>query len=793
MYFSKLINVIVVVFLLVVENGFAQQKFTISGYVKDAETGESFVGATISNIDNKAQATQTNLYGFYSISLIKNTYKLSIDALGKQQKIIEVNLNKSIVQNIELSDKIIEVKEITISAEKSDKNVRSTDMGKIDLSMDKIKSLPAFMGEVDILKAIQLMPGVKTSGDGNSGFYVRGGGPDQNLILLDGAQIYNPFHLLGFFSVFNSNAINNLELYKGAMPANYGGRLASVLDVSMNEGNNIHWKVDGGIGLIASRLTLQGPLVKDKVSCIFSVRRSYADLIISPFLPYIKKAKDFIGTRVYFYDLNAKINWIINDKNRIFLSGYFGQDKFRYTDKAADFSASVPWGNTVSTFRWNHLFSSKIFMNTSVILSDFKFQFKATQDDFEASLTSGIRDVTLKTDFDIFPNILHKTKAGFQYTYHTFTPFKSEAKQADTNFDLGNPVYLYANEAAAYINDEFDWTDWLKINAGLRYSYFRQIGPFDRYVKNEIEQIIDTVSYKAGENIKTYGGFEPRFSVRFTTSKTTSIKMAYTKNYQYLHLASLSGISLPTDVWIPSTSIIKPQIGNQYSVGFYKNFMQNMFEASVEVYYKTMQNQVEFKEGYLPENSVKDNNDYAFVFGKGEAYGIEFFLKKKFGKLDGWVGFTHSYTNRTFVQLNYGKTYYAPYDRRNDASFVLNYKLNNKWSFGAVWVYGTGRPITLPNQRYFFENRLVSSYGLRNSIRMPAYHRMDISATYDIPKKKHIKQSWNFSVFNVYNRLNPFFLYYAPSGTINSGTLVVKLKQVSLFPIIPSVTWNFSF
>jgi len=778
---------------LIFSNVFAQEKSTISGYIKDAKTGESMVGASVCNEANKSEITITNVYGFYSLSLKKGNYKIVYAALGNKSVTIEINLDKNTSKNVELSDNIIEGNEIVVSAEKADNNIKSANMSKIELSVDKIKNLPAFMGEVDILKVIQLMPGVKTSGDGNSGFYVRGGGPDQNLILLDGAQVYNPFHLLGFFSVFNSNAINNLELYKGAMPANYGGRLASVLDVSMNEGNSKKWNVDGGIGLIASRLTAQGPIIKDKVSCIFSVRRSYLDWVLAPFLPHIKKAKAFAGTRIYFYDFNAKINYIINDKNRIFLSGYYGQDKFIYTDNVADFSASVPWGNAISTFRWNHIFNGKTFMNTSVVFSDFKFQFKAKQEDFEASLLSGIRDVTVKNDIDFFPNIRNKVKAGFMYTYHTFTPFRSEAKQGSTVFDLGKPVYLYANEAAVYVNDEFDWTDWLKLNMGLRYSYFQQVGPFDRYVKNEIEQVTDTVKYSQFQNIKTYGGFEPRFSARITTSKTTSIKISYTRNLQYLNLASLSGISLPTDVWIPATSIIQPQIGNQYAAGFFKNFHDNMFETSVEIYYKTMKNQVEFKEGYLPENSVKDNNDYAFVFGSGEAYGIEFFAKKRYGKLDGWIGYTLSYTKRTFKDLNYGETYYAPYDRRHDASLALNYKLSKRWSFGAVWVYGTGRPITLPEQRGFSENRIFDIYGKRNSVRMPPYHRFDISATLDLPKKKHIKQSWNFSIFNVYNRLNPFFLYFDPSGSLNSGTLVVRLKQVSLFPIIPSVTWNFNF
>jgi hypothetical protein len=770
-----------------------QEKITISGYVKEAETGESFIGASIFNQANTNQATSTNTYGFYSISLIPGKYTLVFRALGRLDEVRSVNLTSDQSLSVELRKKVIEKSGVTITAERSNAQVENTEMGRVSLEVDKIKTLPAFMGEVDVLKVLQLTPGVKNSGDGNAGLYVRGGGPDQNLILLDGAQVYNPFHLLGFFSLFNENSVNNLELIKGGMPANYGGRLASVLDVTMREGNLKKWKVDGGLGLISSRLTIQGPLKKDTSSIIFSARRSYADVVARPLLNNIERAKPFRNSGIYFYDLNLKLNYRISDKDRLFLSGYFGRDKFIYSNQRSGFTVEMPWGNAIATARWNHLFSRKLFMNTAIIFTDFSFEFAGKQQDFDARLYSGIRDWNLKVDLDYYPNILHRVKFGGIYTYHRFTPFNTSAQQGEVKFDLGAPVNLFAHEVGLYAQDEFDLGERFRINAGLRYSMFQHVGPFDRFIKDGNDITIDTTRYAAGQNIKTYHGLEPRLSVRFALGEHNSIKASYTRNYQYLHLASLSTLALPTDLWIPSTSIIRPQRSDQISAGYFHNFFNDMFETSVEVYYKDMRNQVEFKEGYLPENSVKDNNDYAFTFGRGEAYGVEFFIKKKYGKLDGWIGYTWSKTLRTFPELNQGMTYYAPYDRRHDGSFVLSYHASSKWTFGLVFVFATGRPITLPEQRYILENRIANQYGPRNSIRLDPYHRLDLSATWQLRKRKHFEQSLNFSVFNVYNRQNPFFIYFDATGNLSSNSLSVQAKQVALFPIIPSVTWNFTF
>ncbi len=771
-------------------DGLAQNtRFTISGYVKDESTGEALVGATI-EIKELLKGANTNQYGFYSVTVDKGTFTLVVTYLGFEEytQSLELNANQRI--NVNLKPKSILKESVVVTGQRADKNVSGTDMGTVHLSMEEIKALPAFLGEVDILKSIQLLPGVKSAGDGNSGFYVRGGGPDQNLILLDEAVVYNASHLLGFFSVFNGDAVKDVNLIKGGIPAEYGGRLSSVLDISMKEGNDKTYHVDGGIGLISSRLTVQGPIKKDTSSFIISARRTYVDVVAKPFVP---KTSEFYGTDYYFYDLNAKFNYKISDKDRLFLSGYLGRDVFDYVDNVAKFNVNIPWGNTNAVLRWNHLFNDKLFLNTSAIFSDYNFSFGATQDGFDFRLFSGIRDWNGKMDFTYYPNTRHVIKFGVNYIFHTFTPSSATAQQGDVVFDLGKIMKQYAHEVALYFSDDFEVTDKLKLNLGIRGSYFIMVGPFDRYHLDATGKITDTTHYNAGQPVAAYGGPEPRASLRYTLSKTSSIKLSYTHNYQYISLASLSSIALPTDVWVPCSDVVKPQICDQGAIGYFRNFQENMFETSVEVYYKYMQNQIEYKAGALPTDDEKNNADNNFVFGSGQAYGAEFFLKKRLGKFNGWIGYTLSWTTRTFPDLNNGQPFYAKYDQRNDISVVTNYELNPKWSFSLVWVYATGNAITLPVARYFIDGTVVSEYSSINSLRMPAYHRMDVSATWKLRKYKHFEHSLNFSIFNVYDRQNPYFIYFANSGSVQQGTLTVQAKEVSLFPILPSITWNFKW
>jgi len=772
--------------------GFTQGQthhYTVSGYVKEDATGEALIGATVV-IKELNKGAAANQYGFYSVTVEEGTYTLSVSYLGFEEFHQTITLTTDLRVNVNMKTKTVQATEVVITGEKEDKNVKGTEMGTVRLTMEQIKSLPAFLGEVDILKTIQLLPGVKSAGDGNTGFYVRGGGPDQNLILLDEAVVYNASHLLGFFSVFNGDAVKDVNLIKGGMPAQYGGRLSSVLDISMKEGNDKSYHVEGGIGIISSRLTVQGPIKKDTSSFIISGRRTYIDVLAKPF---ISKTSKYYGSGYYFYDLNAKLNYKLSDKDRLFLSGYFGRDVFDYKNSYANFDVNIPWGNTNAVLRWNHLFNDKLFLNTSAIFSDYQFSFGASQSGFDFRLYSGIRDWNGKMDFCYYPNTRHEIKFGMNYIFHTFTPSNATAKQGDVVFDLGKIKKQYAHEMALYVTDDFDVTDKLRLNVGIRESYFIMVGPFERYHHDVTGKITDTTRYASGQTVADYGGPEPRASLRYSLTKRISVKASYTHNYQFIHLASLSSVAMPTDVWVPCSDVVKPQISDQFALGYFQNFHDNTYESSVEVYYKKMQHQVEYREGALPTDDTKDNADNNFVFGSGQSYGAEFFLKKRLGKLNGWIGYTLSWTTRNFPDLNNGQTFYAKYDRRHDISFVSTYDLNAKWSFSLVWVYGTGNAITLPVARYFIEGNVVSQYSSLNELRMPAYHRMDVSATWKLKKFKHFEHNLNFAIFNVYNRQNPYFIYFENQGSLQQGNLTIQAKQVSLFPILPSITWNFKW
>jgi len=768
---------------------FAQQKFTVSGYVKNAATGEALIGANVF-VKQLLKGSPTNTYGFYSITLTKGDYDLIVSFMGYNEYSKKIELNKDIKLNISLSEKVFTADEVVISAEKADANVQSTDMGRVEIPIEKIKTLPVLFGEVDILKTIQLTPGVKSAGEGSTGYYVRGGGPDQNLILLDEAVVYNASHLLGFFSVFNADALNNVDLLKAGMPANYGGRLASVLDITMKEGNDKQYHAEGGIGLISSRLTVQGPIVKEKSSFIVSGRRTYADLLMKPF---VSDNSQFKGFGYYFYDINAKINYRFSDKDRLFISGYYGRDDFSLKSPDGKFDNTIKWGNATVSLRWNHLFSNKVFMNTSAIFTDYRFELGARQDIYRFKLYSGVQDWNMKVDFTYLPSMRHNIKFGANYVYHIFTPNNAAASSEGVALDLGKQVKLYSHDGAIYISDDFDLSQKIKINGGLRYTHFEQVGPFDRYIKNSMNQTTDTIHYDKNKSVAAYNHVEPRIALRFILDKNSSLKASYTLNYQYIHLVSTTGVSLPTDVWVPCSDVVKPQVGMQYSLGYYRNFFKNLLETSVEAYYKSMQNQIEFKEGAITEDNIKNNTDNNFVFGKGQSYGVEFFIKKSRGNFTGWIGYTLSWTNRKFPDINGGKQFPAKYDRRHDFSLVLTYQIKKKWTISAVWVYNTGDAMTLPVSRYFIDGNIVNEYSDRNAFRMPAYHRGDISVTYLLSKGKHFESSLNLSVYNFYNRKNPYYIYYDIKGSIEDRQLEIKAKQVSLFPILPSLSWNFKF
>lgn len=782
----------------------AQKKATVSGYITDARSGEALGIARIFVKELKT-GTVVNNYGFYSLTLPIGIYQIEYrcDGFITVDKTIDLQANQTI--SLELEMAVQEVKDIRVTGKRSD-NVNSAKLGQMELKMDQVKTLPAFMGEVDVVKTLQLLPGVSSVSEGGQGFYVRGGGPDQNLVLLDEGVVYNAAHLFGFFSVFNADAINSVNLIKGGMPANYGGRLSSVLEVNMNEGNLKKFKVKGGIGAISSRLTIEGPLKKDRGSFVVSARRTYIDLLVKAAL---SDTSPFAGSGYFFYDLNAKLNYKLTDKDRIYLSAYYGKDIFSFKDNNGGFQVEMPWGNGIAALRWNHLFTSKLFLNTTLSVSDYDFEFASTQDEFRIALTSGIRDYTAKVDFSYFPSPKHRIKWGAAYIYHDFTPTSLSAQNDTIVFNTGVVQHLYSHETAVYALDEFDVNEALRINVGLRYSTFTHVGPFDRYIKGDgISTLDSVVSYDRGDIIAFYQGLEPRLSFRYLLPDNSSIKGGYAYNYQYVHLVTLSAVSLPTDIWFPSTDKAKPEQGFQTSLGYFRNFDKDRYEASVEVYYKGMKNLIEFQEGALPGDNVNDNTDNLLVYGDGWAYGAEFFLKKAEGAFTGWIGYTWAKTERRFPDINEGNIYPAKYDRRHDFNLVGMYKLNDTWTFSASFIYATGNTLTLPASWYVQDQNLLFQYGPRNSTRMAPYHRLDLSATrygkayktktdpatgQDIQVKKAYRSNWSFSIYNVYNRLNPFFLYVDNNGDFMSGNFSLSIKQVSLFPIIPSVTWNFEF
>ncbi|MEY5034960.1 MAG: hypothetical protein RL447_1338 [Bacteroidota bacterium] len=756
--------------------------------MRDSLTGETIIGSTVTVVGS-SRSLLTNNYGFFSVTLPAGDYDVLFSHVSYETVSRRLSLRSDQTFTISLLPKSAALQEVVVFNKRKDGNVKNAQMGKLDLSMNQIRSIPAFLGEVDILKAIQLLPGVQSAGEGNAGFYVRGGGPDQNLILLDDATVYNTGHLFGFFSVFNGDAIKNVSLIKGGMPAQFGGRLSSVLDVAMKEGNINSFQGEGGIGLIASRFSLQGPLQKNKSSFIVSARRTYIDALVKPF---ISKNSGFYGSGYYFYDLNAKINYRFSDKDRLFLSGYFGRDVFNFNNAKRSFSTRVPWGNATGTLRWNHVFGPRAFANTTLVFNDYKFDFTAKQENFQVGLSSGIRDVGWKTDLDYYPNPQHKVKFGMAITHHTFVPNVVSGRQDSIVFQPNNAKAKYALESALYIQDDWSIGERWKINYGVRLSRFTQIGPFTRYVKDANGNKIDSTVYGRGRAIQSYGGFEPRVTLRYGWNDNSSFKAAITRNYQYIHLVTNAGSTLPTDLWVPSTYAVRPQESWLFALGYFRNFADNALETSWEVYYKDMQNQIEYKEGYTPGLSDPEEE---FVFGKGWSYGSEWLINKVKGRLTGWVGYTLSWTKRQFPDLNGGDVYSARYDRRHDISVVANWELDKRWKFGAVFVYGTGNAITLPERFYFVNGVLTQEFSRLNQYRMQAYHRMDVSATYTPKVKPGRKggQSWVFSVYNLYSRQNPYFLYFDQSGQLSNGDLQVEARQVSLFPILPSVTWNFKF
>ena len=772
-------NLIPIAFLLCLSFGLSGQveKFNISGQISDGSNGEdiAFADITVTNLENTG--TNTNAYGFYSIALPAGEHTLSFQYLGYATVLKTITLSEDIKINIELGEDAAMLDEIVVTAEKENKNITRNEGSVTQIDMKDVRELPALGGEPDIMKAIQLTPGIKAAGEGNAGFYVRGGGLDQNLILLDEAPVYNPSHLLGFFSVFNGDAIKGATIYKGGMSAEYGGRTSSVVDMRMKDGNNKGYDVTGGIGLIASRLTVEGPIVKDKGSFMVSGRRTYADLFLN-----LSSNENTSGSSLFFYDLNAKANYRIGEKDRIYLSGYFGRDKFGFRD---DFG--LDWGNTTGTLRWNHLFSDRLFSNTTFIYSDYDYKFTIGADENRIGLQSVINDLNFKQDFTYFANDKNLLKFGVNIIQHTIEPGNLDAGE-NTGINSEDAAESYATEGAIYLQNEQKIGNKLSLNYGLRYSFFNRTGAGNAYDLDAEGNINEVISYEKGESMQYYGGLEPRMSANYLLDEKSSLKFGYNRNYQFLHLLTSSTSSTPTDRWIMSSNNVKPQIADQVSLGYFRNFADNMFEGSVEAYYKDMQNTIEYRTGSNLFFSEEVETD--LVYGNGEAYGLEFYLKKNKGRLTGWLSYTLSRTLRQFDEINNGEKFSARQDRIHDVALVLNYKLTDKVTLTGNFVYNTGDAVTFPTGRYNIDGLVVPVYTERNGYRMPDYHRLDLGLTWYKKKTEKFESSWNFSLYNVYGRENAYSISFQPS---EADPAVTEAVQLSLFKWIPSATWNFKF
>ncbi len=753
------------------------QKKVLSGTVRDANTGETLIGAVITE-DLAQVSTSTNSYGFYSLLLPQGNRTVSVSYVGYETQTKVLSLNESIKYDVELIPNQNKLEEVIVSGTRRSKNVKSPQMGAFKFSTEEIKNVPVLFGEKDLLKTIQLLPGVQSGGEGSANFFVRGGGGDQNLILLDEAIVYNASHLLGFFSTFNSDAVKDVQLYKGGIPSQYGGRISSVLDIAMVDGNQKEFSAEGGIGLIASRLKVSAPLSDGRGSFMISGRRTYADLFLK-----LSSDQDVKQSKLYFYDLNAKLNYRIDDRNKIFVSGYFGKDDLGFSDKFG-----FNWGNSTATVRWNHIFNDRLFGNTSLIYSDFNYNVGVNGNSGDFDIASKIGNFNLKQDFSFYPSNSSTIRFGVNALNQTIRPASLSADE-DANVNSIRIEKRKGWDISAYFSHEWKATERLSLLYGLRLSDFMVIGPGTFYSFDGERDVVGEQYFGNGTVAKHYINLEPRLSASLLLNSQSSIKLSYNRMVQNLHQLTNSTSALPTDQYVLSSLNIKPQLADQVAFGYFRNFSENTYEFSVESYYKSMDNQIDFRTGAdLQANKLLEGE---LLFGKGRAYGLEFLLRKSRGKLSGWIGYTLSKSERKFNGINQGNWFNARQDRTHDVSLVTMYKLSDKWSFGANLIFNSGNAVTYPAGKYDLNNTTLFYYTERNSHRAPNYHRLDLSATYEPQKSnKRFTSSWTFGIYNAYNRRNAYIVDFREN---ENNPTITEAYQIALFGIIPSVTWNFKF
>jgi outer membrane receptor for ferrienterochelin and colicin len=760
-------------------NDGGEKKPIISGSIKDAQTGEQLFGATV-YIRELKTGVASNVYGFYSLSIPGGSYTLVYSYIGYESFERKIQLKENTTINVELQPRQQELKEVVISEKRNNDNVLKNEMSVVRMDAKTIRKIPAFMGEVDVIKALQLLPGIQTTSEGSSGFSVRGGSPDQNLILLDEATVYNASHLLGFFSVFNNDAIKDVKIYKGDIPMNYGGRLSSVLDVRMNDGNQKNFTACGGIGTISSRLTVEGPLIKDKTSFIMSGRRTYFDL----FLPLAADEK-IRENVLYFYDFNAKISHTINENNRLYLSGYFGRDVFNN-----DFS-KLTSGNQTFTLRWNHLFSKKLFSNFMFVYSKYDYYLGTPEGEANSfDWNSKMRDYGLKADFTLYADPKNTIKFGISSIYHIFDPGMAKGTGSQSFFSEFIVPSTYALENGLYLGNDQKINNKINMKYGLRFSMFQNVGPATIFNYNKNFESTDSTVYTSGDIYKTYSGIEPRFGIAYTINDQSSVKANYSRTFQYIQLAQNSTSGTPLDVWFPASPNIKPQLCDQFALGYFRNFIGNYLETSVEVYYKKMQNAIDFKDH--AELLLNQKLEGELRFGEATSKGLEVLVKIPEGRINGWISYTFSRTDRDFPDINNGNNYLAYYDKPHNIAIVFNYEISKRTTFSANWIYYTGSPVTFPTGRADIGGKIVPIYSDRNAYRMPDYHRLDLALTIKSKQKPNRKWSseWNFSLYNAYGRKNAWAINFRQD---KDNPDITYAEKTYLFSFIPAITYNFKF
>ena len=767
---------------------YSNATYHIKGHVKDATTQEPLPGVTIL-IENTGTGTVSDQEGFYQLTLPAGDYPLLFSFISYEKTTHTVHLTSDTLLNVSLSPSYILTEEVIVYSTTPDQHTTQT-IDQVAIDAKTLDEIPYLLGEVDPVKAVQLLPGVQSAGDGNTGFYVRGGAADQNLILLDNATVYNASHLFGFFSVFNGNTIDKVLLTKGGMPAYYGGRLSSVLDIKTKSGDLKAWHGKGSLGLIATNIALEGPLVKDKLSVSVAGRRTYYDLISRPLNKHVSFLKNNLN--YYFHDVNAKLDYRLSDRNRIVLSGYMGKDSFRYANYTS-FSNNMAWGNQVLSLQWSHVYTPQLFSETTLTYSGYRMDFGAAISSYHLQLASAVQEAGAEHTLTYALSDRHELTGGAKLTRHRFLPDDTQVQAEGAGLDFGEAEVLHAQEGAIFLNDRYEVSRRWTVSGGVRLTCFQHRGPFQRYKNVRQGVAADTITYRPGIPVAQYVNAEPRLSVVHQLNEKSSLKLAFDRAYQYTHMVPMASTTLPTDVWVPSSEKIKPQLGNQYSLGYFTTIGEGAYEGSVMVYHKGMHNQIEYRDGVLIGYDKGANFDDNFLFGRGRSFGSEVFVKKRKGHLTGWLSYTLSKTDRAFKEIDDGRPYPARYDRRHDLSLLLNYRRHPRWSFSGVFAFASGNTMTLPVARYVINGNVVNEYDGRNNFRMPAYHRMDMSATYEGRKRERFSTSWVFSLYNLYSRLNPYYLYFDVEGDIEEYQLEVKAKQISLFPIIPSVTYRFSF